>query len=135
MTEVAYRIQRLGDEVTEGLAQLVTVATETGSTVDDESRKRAAEALRALRGERRRRWPWLVLGAIIGFGAGAVVMAQRHQLPQPGTDNVDASEHGFADTLRERTAPARDAATRTMHRTVDKVRDRLPARNREDDTS
>lgn len=120
MVQVADRVRRLSDEVADGLAQLVAVAGESGSTVGEETRQRAADALQALRGQRSHRWRWLLLGAVVGFVAGVAVAgaARREQLPGV----LEDAGREFAETVREKATPVQDAATKAR----DTARDKLP---------
>lgn len=124
MAQVADRVQQLRDEVADGLAQLVVVASEAGSTVGEESRHRAIEALHALRGHRQHRWRWLLLGAALGFAAG-VVVARAARRDQPLVTAATAEAHGIAEKVRDTAAAGRDAAG--------KVRDKLSSQDTDEE--
>lgn len=108
MAKVSDHVQRLRDEVADGLAPLVAVASQAGSAAGEESRQRAVEALHALRGDRPRQWRWLLIGAALGFAAGFVSagVARRQLLSD------DDAAGGITEKVRDTAAPVRDAATK-----------------------
>lgn len=126
MAQVSHRVHQLRDQVADELAQLVAVATEAGSTVGDESRQRAVEALHALRGHRQRRWRWLLLGAALGFAAGMVVAGATRR-DQPLMTAATAEAQGIAEKVRDTAAAGRDAAG--------KVRDKLSSQDTDEEPS
>lgn len=126
MAQVSDRVHQLRDEVADGLAQLVAVATEAGSTVGEESRERAVEALHALRGHRQRRWRWLLLGATLGFAAGLVV-ARAARRDQPLVTAATDQAQGIAEKVRDTAGPVADAAG--------KVRDKLSSQDTDEESA
>lgn len=135
------RMQKVRDEVAEGLAHLITATTDTGTAIGEESRRtqelarqRAVQAVQALRGQQPRpsRGRWLTAGLVAGFLTGLTVAWLARSDKHPHTsgagiaDEVRHKGRAAAEAVRDKTATARETAAA-------KVRNTLPTPAEEDE--
>jgi hypothetical protein len=87
-----------------------------------EAARRARATAMALRGERRRRWPWVVGALAVGTAAGAVGGALMGRSRSAEWESYDATEDGARrSTLRSKAGQAQEKVAGTAQAVKDKV--------------
>jgi hypothetical protein len=87
-----------------------------------EAARRARATAMALRGERRRRWPWVAGALAVGTAAGVVGGALMGRSSRPEWESYDATEDdGRRSTLRAKAGQAQEKLAGTAHTVKDKM--------------